>query len=341
MRLKTPEQLHDLAASILVAAGASRQNANIVAEHLVSANLSGVDTHGVRHLAGYVRDLGAGFIDGRAEPSVIRSGHSSLLVSGSWTFGQVAARFATERGILVARESGMVAVGLVQCHHIGRLGYYTDLAASEGLVAQVWAGGYSEEAPATVPFGGRQRLLHTNPISMAFPSKSGKPMMFDFATTALSGVKIEDARRNGEVLPEGAIVDRDGKYTTDPNDFFAGGGHAPFGGHKGYALNLAAEYYGRVFTGSNSYANPLRGGPIMRNQGITIILMRDDLFTSGADFEGRADEMANRARAIPPAPGFRSVLVPGDPERNTRQKRQVEGIPVEDAIWDELESLAH
>jgi LDH2 family malate/lactate/ureidoglycolate dehydrogenase len=339
MHLKTPEQLHDLASAVLAAAGASQESADIVAEHLVSANLSGVDTHGVRHIPGYVRDIAAGFIEGKAQPTTLRSGPSSLLVSGNWTFGQVAARYATELGIERALDSGVFAVGLVQCHHIGRLGYYTELAAEKGLVAQVWAGGYSEEAPTTVPFGGRQRLLNTNPISMAFPSGSGHPMMFDFATTSLSGVKIEDARRHGEALPAGAIVDRNGKFSTDPNDFFAGGAHHPFGGHKGYAFNMAAEYYGRVLTGSNAYADPKRGGPIMRNQGVTIILMRDDLFTSSAEFEQRADEMGSRTRAVAPAAGFRSVLVPGDPEWNTRQKRQVEGIPIEDTIWEELESL--
>jgi LDH2 family malate/lactate/ureidoglycolate dehydrogenase len=104
---------------------------------------------------------------------------------------------------------------------------------------------------------------------------------------------------------------------------------------------MAAEYYGRVLTGSNAYADPLRGGPIMRSQGVTIILMRDDLFSSGAEFEQRADEMGARTRAVAPAPGFGSVLVPGDPEWNTRLKRQAEGIPIEDAILEEIEALKH
>lgn len=341
MQIRTPEQLHDLTAAVLAAAGASKNNSAIVAEHLVSANLAGVDTHGVRHIPGYVRDLAAGFIDGNAVPTQLGSGPSRILVSGHWTFGQVAAKFATEKGIAQALVSGVAVVGLVQCHHIGRLGYYAEIAAHEGLVVQVWAGGYSEEAPATVPYGGRERLLHTNPISMAFPSGNDHPMMFDFATTALSGVKIEDARRRGEQLPVGAIVDREGNFSTNPNDFAAGGSHVPFGAHKGYAFNMAAEYYGRILTGSNAYADPVRGGPIMRSQGVTIILMRDDLFTSSDEFERRADEMAARTRAIAPAPGFASVLMPGDPEWNTRQKRQSEGIPIEDAIWDEIESLPH
>ncbi|HEY2598933.1 MAG TPA: Ldh family oxidoreductase [Candidatus Dormibacteraeota bacterium] len=339
MTVKKADELEEMAAAVLVAAGASTDNAAIVADHLVSANLAGVDTHGVRHLPGYVNDLAAGFIDGKAGPETLRSSSTSLLVTGHWTFGHVAARYATEEAIVQAREIGVSIAGVVQAHHIGRLGYYTEMATANGLVAQVWAGGYSEESPVAVPFGGRKRLLHTNPVSMGFPSEPGTPVMFDFATTAMSGVKIEDARRLGKSLPPGSIVDRAGNYSTNPQDFFDGGAHATFGGHKGYALNVAAEYYGRVLTGSNAYADPKRGGPIMRNQGVTILLVRDDVFTSSEEFETRAVEMAKRTRAIPPAPGFESVQVPGDPESRTRRKRMAEGIPIEDEIWEQLESL--
>ncbi len=339
MTLKTAAELDEMATAILIAAGASSENARIVAEHLVSSNLAGVDTHGVRHLPGYAKDLAAGFIDGRSTPQVLRRGPTSVLVSGNWTFGHVSTKYATERAIELAHEMGVSVAAVVQSHHIGRLGFYTEMAAEADLVAQVWAGGYSEEAPVAVPFGGRQRLLHTNPVSMAFPSEPGSPMMFDFATTAMSGVKIEDARRLGKSLPAGSIVDREGNYSTNPQDFFDGGAHVPFGGHKGYALNLAAEYFGRILTGSNAYADPRRGGPIMRNQGVTIVLLRDDLFTSDSDFERRAQEMAKRTRSVPPAPGFQSVLLPGDLESTSRKKRLAEGIPIEDSIWEQLEAL--
>jgi LDH2 family malate/lactate/ureidoglycolate dehydrogenase len=331
--------LLELSRAVLVAAGASPENAQIVADHLVESNLSGVDTHGVIHLPGYVDDVHAGRIDAVAEPAVTQRRATSAFVSGNWTFGQVAARYATQVGIDLATTQDVAVVGLVQCHHIGRLGHFTEMAAAAGVIAQVWAGGYSEEAPMTMPYGGRARLLHTNPISIGFPAGSEPRVMFDFATTTLSGMKVDNARRRGESVPAGAIVDRNGLPTTDPNEFFDGGGHVPFGGHKGYAFGYAAELFGRVFTGSTTYVDPDRAGPVMRNQGVTFIFMRADLFRPMADYAASADELERRTRAIPPAAGVKEVLVPGDPEWRTREDRRATGIPVEDAIWERLQAL--
>jgi LDH2 family malate/lactate/ureidoglycolate dehydrogenase len=335
----TATELRAIVCEALVAAGASATNAEIVADHLVLANLSGVDTHGVWHLAAYVEALQQGLIDGVATPAVLQEGPNMALVSGHWTFGQVAAKFAMERAIEIARNHDVAVVGLVQCHHIGRLGHFTEMAADAGLIAQVWAGGFAEEAPVTMPYGGRERVLSTNPISIAFPAGHEPRTMFDFATTTLSGVKVDNARRRGEALPPGAIVDRDGRPSTDPNDFYDGGGMIPFGGHKGYALSMAAEFLGRIFTGSSTFAEAERGGSAMRHQGVTMIVTRADLFRSRADYDREADEMEQRTRAIPPARGFTEVLVPGDPEWRTRLDRQTHGIPVEDAIWTRIEAL--
>ena len=339
MPVVTPAELDTISREVLVAAGASTDHAAIVADHLVRANLSGVDTHGIWHLPGYVAALSDGLLDGRAQPAVLREGSNSALVTGNWTFGQVAALFATELGIKMALEHEVAVVGLVQCHHIGRLGHYPEIAAQAGVLAQVWAGGYSEEAPAAMPYGGRARLLHTNPVSMGFPGGTEPTMMFDYATTVLSGVKIDNARRRGEALPPGAIVDDQGRPTTNPEDFFEGGGHVQFGGHKGYALSMAAELMGRVFTGANAFADPDRAGPILRNQGVSFVFMRHDLLTSSDDYRARVDEMEQRTRAIPPAQGFDEVLVPGDPEHRTRIARMADGVPVEDEVWEQVNRL--
>lgn len=332
-------ELRELARDVLVAAGASADNAQITADHLVESNLSGVDTHGVIHLPGYVDDVHAERIDAVAQPAVIQSQATSALVTGNWTFGQVAARYATQVGIELATTRDVGIVGLVQCHHIGRLGHFTEMAAEAGIIAQVWAGGYSEEAPVTMPYGGRGRLLHTNPISIGFPAGSEPRVMFDFATTTLSGVKVDNARRRGESVPAGAIVDKQGLPTTNPEEFYDGGGHVPFGAHKGYAFGYAAELFGRVFLGSNGYAHPRRGGPVLRSQGVTFIFMRADLFRPMADYAASADELERRTRAIPPAAGVKEVLVPGDPEFRTRIDRRANGIPIEDQIWERLQAL--
>jgi LDH2 family malate/lactate/ureidoglycolate dehydrogenase len=264
---------------------------------------------------------------------VARHTAASALVRGNWTFGQTAAEVMAETAIEKARESGVAVVGLVQSHHIGRLGHYVEMAAAAGQIGMVWAGGYSETVPAAVPYGGRKRVLHTNPIAIGFPAGDEPPMMFDYATTAIAGVKVVNAQRSGQPVPPGCIVDKDGNPTTNADDFFVGGGHVPFGGHKGYCLMMAAEYLGRILTGSDSFAETGRGGPIFGHQGVTMISMRADLFRPLADYARQADEMEQRVRAVPPAPGFQEVLVPGDMESRTRTARRRDGIPIADEIW--------
>ena len=336
MIVKTARELHEITKQILMAAGANQQNADVVAEHLVSANLAGVDTHGVLHLAGYVAAMSSGELLSTASPAIIKEGPTSALVTGNWTFGQVAAKFAMEVAIAKAAEHGVAVAGLVQAHHVGRLGHFVEMAARQQMISMVWGGGFGEERPAAVPYGGRVTVLHTNPIAAGFPAGEESPMMFDYATTPLSGVKVDNAKRRNELLPSGCIVDKAGNPSTDPNDFFQGGAHVPFGKHKGYALMMAAEFFGRIFTGSDAFAEADRSGPIFRHQGFTMIVLQADMFQPFADYARRADEMERRVRAVPPAPGFKEVLVPGDLESRARCNRQRDGIPIHDDIWQSI-----
>lgn len=341
MPTKTADELAEVTKTILLAAGANNANSERVAEALVASNLCGVETHGVVHLPRYMESIKAGWLLPAANPSVLEDKPTGALVTGNWTFGHVAAKFAMELAIEKARTHNVAVVGLVQSNHIGRLGEYVELAAASGMVGMVWAGGYGAEEPVAVPFGGRETALHTNPLSVGFPTGADAPVMFDFATTAWSGSKARLAHSRNETMPAGSIVDRDGNPTTDPNDLFGGGGHLAFGGHKGYALMVAVELLGRVFTGTDSYADDARGGPIMRRQGVTMIALKADLFQSLDNFRSRTDELADRLRAVPPAPGFDEVLSPGDPEARTRAKREHDGIPVAEDIWQSLVELAN
>lgn len=340
MIVKTADELHELTKRILIAAGTDDRNADGVVEHLVQANLSGVDTHGVWHVGGYVAAIKAGEIVPTAWPEISKETAASALVTGNWTFGQVAAKYAMGVAIEKARAHDMAVVGLVQCHHIGRLGHYVEMAASEGMISMVWAGGYAEEAPVAVPYGGCARVLSTNPMAMGFPAGKEPRMMFDFATTAISGVKVVNAQSRHEQLPPGCIVDKDGNPSTDPNDFFDGGGHVPFGRHKGYALMMAAEFLGRIFTGADAFVEANRAGPFMRHQGVVMVVFKADLFQPLAEYAERADEMERRVRAVPPASGFEEVLVPGDPEVRTRAIRQRDGIPITDDVWQSIADVA-
>jgi len=175
---------------------------------------------------------------------------------------------------------------------------------------------------------------------MGFPVGSEPPMMFDYATTAASGVKVLLARDRKHPLPPGCIIDKDGHPSTDADAFFDGGAYLPFGGHKGYALMMAVEYLGRILTGADAYTDPARGGATFRHQGVSMLVLRADLFRPFADFARQAAEMARRVRAVPPAPGVTEVLVPGDPESRTRATRLRDGIPIPEDTWRSVEEVA-
>ena len=286
-----------------------------------------------------MRDIRDGYLVPTAVPEIVSETTATALVTGNWTFGFVAAKYAMELAIQKTGKQGVSVVGIVRCGHIGRLGEYSEMAAAEGMVSMVWAGGYSEDQQTTMPYGGLKPILHTNPLSMGFPAGDEVPMILDFATTGVSGSKVVQARDRGEKLPSGNIVDKDGNPTTNPDEFFNGGGHLPFGGHKGYAIMLAVETLGRILTGSDSYAEIHRGGLYNRHQGITIVVVKADVFQPLGDFTTRVDDLERRMRAVPPAPGFKEVLVPGDLESRSREARR-DGIPVPDDVWKVLTDLA-
>ena len=340
MVVKSEDELYSIVLKILLAAGADEANAEGVAEHLVSANLCGVDTHGIFHLPRYINNIKDGSIVANARPQIVKETSTSALVNGNLTFGHVVAKFAMEAAIKKAKENGMAVVALVNSNHIGRLGYYAEMGVAEGMMAMVWAGGYGSEIPVAAPYGGRERALHTNPVAMGFPAGAEAPMVSDFATTAIAGTKVAIAQQRKSKLPPGSIVDKDGKATTEPNDFHDGGAHLPFGGYKGYAVMLASEFLGRVFSGSDDFSDPNRGDPIMRHQGVTMIAFKADLFGPLADYKKRADEMGQKVRQVAPAPDFEEVLIPGDPETRTRAIRKRDGIPIADDIWESITEVA-
>lgn len=340
MVVKTAVELHEFATRILLAAGASQENAHRVAEALVSSNLCGVDTHGIWNVPGYVTAIQTGEILAKNRPAVLSETPTSALVTGNWTFGHVTAQYATEVAIQKAREQNMAVVGMVQLHHIGRVGEYVEMAAAQGMISLVAASGFAEERPRCAPYGGRARILDTNPLAMGFPAGQEPPMMFDYATTATSGIKVILARERKHPLPPGCIIDKDGNPTTDPNDFFAGGAYLPFGGYKGYAIMMAVEFLGRILTGADAFSDPNRGGPTFRRQGATIVVFRADLFRPLGEYAAQAVGTMRRVRAVPPAPGFSEVLVPGDPESHARTARTREGIPIAEDVWKAVTDVA-
>ena len=228
----------------------------------------------------------------------------------------------------------------MQVNHVGRLGEYAEMAAREGVVAILAAGGFAEERGQAVPFGGSRPALGTNPIALGFPAGRAEPMLLDFATTAIAAGKVAVARARGLPLPDGVLIDRDGHATTDPNAYYEGGALLPFGGHKGYALSMAVEFLGRIVTGSETFATEGRGGQYFARSGHMVIAIDPSAFGPIDGYRERADATIDRIRAVPPAPGHAEVLVPGDPEHRSRRERERDGIPVPQATWESIRECA-
>jgi hydroxycarboxylate dehydrogenase B len=324
------EALRRVTQTIFEAAGTPGEAAEQVAQILVESNLAGHDSHGVMQLPLYVQRIKNGQINPRGRPEIRQESAASALVSGNWTFGQVAAAYGTQVAIEKARRERVAMVAVVECDHIGRLGEYTERAARTNLIGLVTAGrGYPEGRVA--PFGGGgPGPLGTNPFSFAFPGGRQPRVLVDFATSVIAANKIHVARAKGEQLPPGCIIDREGRPSTDPQDYVEGGSLLPFGSHKGYGLAVVAELLSNVVTGSDAHPGPGRPG------GAFILVMDPAAFRPLGDYQAASDRLADQLKAVPPAAGFDGVLLPGEPETRTREQRQREGVPVPEATWQAI-----
>jgi hydroxycarboxylate dehydrogenase B len=317
--------LHEVTASIFRAAGAPDDIAAIVADVLVDNHLAGHDSHGILRIPEYVQSVRAGEIVPTARPYVLEESPTSALVSGNWAFGQVTGQFAADLAIEKAKRERVAVLSVVQAGHTGRLAAFTERAARQGVVMFMAIGTVNK--PMTAPYGGSAPVLGTNPVSFSIPNPAGPPITLDYATSSIARGKIKQAEAKHEQLPPNAILDSQGRPSTDPHDFFNGGFLLPFGGHKGYALAVIAELLSGPLAGSDAYP-----GATSRS-GIFIFTMDATVFRPFADYERSLAKTIGRIKAVPPGPGFEEVLLPGEPEALSRIQRERDGIPIPEDTW--------
>jgi LDH2 family malate/lactate/ureidoglycolate dehydrogenase len=325
------DELRETATAIFRAAGADPEPTEILVNHLIDANLAGHDSHGVLRIPYYVQAIKNGRIQPNARPEVIRETPVAALVDGKWTFGQVSARHGIDVAIAKAKTNGVAVVGVVRCTHIGRLGTYPTLAARQGVVAMVTIGSLGK---STAPFGGRRGIFGTNPFSFGFPAGDHPDLMVDFATSAIAGGKVMVARAKHEPVPPGSLLDKDGNPTTDPNAYFDGGMLLAFGGHKGSALATLSVLLSNVLIPTSEH----EGAAGMT--GTFMLAIDAGLFRDRSAVESETDRVFELINEVPPAPGFNQVMVPGEPEIRTAERRLTEGIPVAEDTWAEIVAAA-
>lgn len=338
------EQWQRIGHDLFVAAGATESNATRVTESLVDSSLVGHDSHGVIRILQYLQAIEAGHLDPAAEPKIVKETASTTFVDGKWSFGQVSAEICMKRAIEQAKRQGIAMAGLVNAYHIGRLGEYSEMAQKAGMVGMVLAGGFGgvggSNGTGVAPFGGAGAAFGTNPISFGLPAGEEPGAMVDFATSAVAGGKISLARAKGTQLPPNSILDKDGNPTTNPEDFYNGGMLVTFGGHKGYGLAVVAELLGQALTGGEQCTDEKLGGGVYTKSGSLFLAIDSGIFRPAKDYATTADATLRHIKAVPPAPGFSEVLLPGEPELRTRAQRKAEGISLPDNSWRTLQQQA-
>jgi LDH2 family malate/lactate/ureidoglycolate dehydrogenase len=327
------DELRTITANVFQAAGVPAEVAERVSESLVESNLLGHDSHGVIRIMQYLRDLRRGLVDPQARVEVLKETTTTALLDAHWQFGQVAARRGMAMAIEKARASHLAAVAMAHCYHIGRLGEYAAMAAEQGLIGLVTC---NTGGPGVAPYGGKGRLFGTNPVACALPAGRHAPFLMDFATATVAEGKLRVARAQGKAVPEGWILDRDGRATTDPTDFYEGGVLLPFGGHKGYALCLLVDLLGGALAGHGCTCLPeFTGG-----NGVFILVLDIEAFRPLAEWQDTADRLFDRVKACPAAPGFEQVMIPGEPELAAKARRLRDGIEIDDSTWQEIVRVA-
>jgi LDH2 family malate/lactate/ureidoglycolate dehydrogenase len=329
--------LIELASAILRASEVLPKHANITASRLVEADLRGRSGHGLIRLRPYVERIRAGGINIRPDIAVTLDTPVSAQIDGDNGLGQVVMTKATELAIAKAATAGLAWIGTVHSNHAGAAGLYAELAADAGLIGMYFAVANANGMP---PWGGTDPLLGTNPIAIAIPTKR-TPFVLDIATTATSHGTIKVHARDGRPLPEGWVVDREGRPITDAAR--AGEGYlVPMGGYKGSGLTIAIGLLAGVLNGAAFGADVVdhrRDQVTPTNTGQSILVMRPDLFRPGDEVLADLTRHLDALRGAGSVDG-RQVRLPGDEAARVRAENQEQGVPLSDSVANELHELA-
>jgi uncharacterized oxidoreductase len=331
------DRLRQLTATILARGGSEPAEADLVAAHLVDANLAGHDSHGVGLIPHYVRHLKEGLVIPNTSVKVVKDDGAFLMFDGQRGFGRRVAGEAMAAAMERSRETGVVVVTLANSHHVGRVGAYGELASAAGLVSLHFVN-VVDHTGLVAPFRGSDARFSTNPVCIGMPGTATQPpLLLDMATSGVAMGKVAVAKRAGKRLPDGNLIDAQGAATNDPEVMYREprGSLLPFGAHKGYALAVLTELLAGAMSGGGTIQpeNPRRGGVV--NNMFSVLV--DPARLAGVDWMRREiDGFVGYVKASPPADPASPVLVPGDPERQARAARQRAGIPLDVATWEEL-----
>ena len=327
------DQLTELGVKIFTAQGTPEDKARFLVGTLIEANLTGHDSHGVHFYVGYSDRIRRGFIDVDQEPATVKETPSSALIDGRWAFGQVTAMRLTELAVAKAKDNMVAGVGAFNCNHIGRLGYYTEWAAKHDIIAAMYV---NVGNPSVSVYNGLGKAFGTNPQSVSVPTGSDTPFLMDWATSVVAHGKINVARAKHVKIPSHWTRDKYGRVTDDPNAIYEGGWLLPFAEYKGYGLQMVSELLGAVLTGSRTGISGVAEPP--SPNGVFMLAVNPEGFVGLDAFKHGTSELLDKVKGLPAEAG-KKILVPGEPEKETKAQRLRDGIQVPEDTWAQIMAL--
>jgi len=327
------DELGRFISEILVKHGARAEDAAVVAQGLVWANLRGGDGHGVSRLPRYVKLLASGEIDAKARPRLVHDRGATLMIDGGHGFGPVAVMDGAARAIERAKQTGVCFALIRNTTHTGAIGRYAQWIAERGCAALLMGAG-----PTLMAYhGARIASMATSPIAIAVPRSKG-PIALDMSSSTISNGKILQARASGAALPEGTVLTAAGAPTTDARQAEI---LLPLGGPKGSGLAFMFEMLASVLAAAPIQAPALGPQKRTRHTGNTAMLVIDiEMFRPLPDFQADADTLAAVVKALPRQAGFEEILLPGERGSRSEATRRKAGIPIPAKLWEELAAIA-
>ena len=345
----TYRQLYSFCTAVFLKIGCSETDAAIASKALIAADLRGIDSHGVARLSGYVRLWEAKRVNATPQLKIVHETPSTAVVDGDAGLGLVVAPYAMQVAIDKAANVGTGWVSVKNSNHFGIAGYHAMMALPHDMIGIAMTNASALVAPTFSV----EKMLGTNPIAVAIPAGTEPAFVADFATTTAANGKLEILQRKNADAPVGWIQTKDGISSTNANELKNGGSLLPLGSdrehssHKGYALGAIVDIFSAVLSGANygPWVPPFPAYvPMPENMpgkgiGHFFGAMRIDAFRTPEEFKQHMDNWIQRFRSAKTIIGEERVIIPGDPEREMEVTRMKEGIPLVDAVEDDLKKL--
>ena len=344
------DQLLQFSKQIFLKIGCSERDASLAATVLLSADIRGVDSHGLARMSGYIRLWEAKRVNTSPHIQILHQTPSTATVDGDAGLGLVVAPAAMQIAIDKAKTAGTGWVSVQNSNHFGIAGFHAMMALKEDMIGI----SMTNASPLVSPTYSVERLLGTNPIAVAIPAGKQPAFVADMATTTAANGKLEILQRTNGAAPHGWVQDKQGQPTTDAHALKSGGALLPLGGdkehgsHKGYALGAIVDIFSAILSGANygPWVPPFPAYvPMPENMpgkgiGHFFGAMRIDAFRPASEFKQHMDQWIEKFRSAQTAERYKNVLIPGDPEREKEAERTKDGIPLLPAVVDDLEQLA-